>query len=411
MKTSVTFSILFWIYTSRAINNESNIYARITINGKKSNISLNQKINIDRWNSKYQRMKGHGILARQINLFLDDTKTSLIQTYRELKNEHRVVTAQLVKARFLGEDKACHSMRDLFLYHNDLMENKLSEKTLCHYKTSQKYILEYVKKEFKSTDIYLQDLNHAFVLGFESFLRGYKPRHYQGRIGNNAVMKHIQRLKKMTKMAYNIEWIESEPFQRYQLKLERTERDYLTDKELLVIENLKTTIERLQTVRDLFVFSCYTGISYADIMELTPNHIIEGIDGNKWIMSKRNKSGVPFKIPLLIQAEIIINKYKKHPRTQYSGKLLPNLSNQKLNSYLKEIADLCKIKKNLTFHMARHTFATTVTLSNGVPMETVSKLLGHTKLTTTQIYARVIEKKISEDMEALQTKLGRQAII
>lgn len=406
MKTSVTFSILFWVYTSRAVNNESNIYARITINGKKANVSLNQKINIDNWNSKYQRIKGHGITARQVNLFLDDTKTRLIQVYRELKNEHRVVTAQLVKARFLGEDKACHSMRDLFKYHNDLMENKLSEKTLCHYRTSQKYILEYVKKAFKSTDIYLQDLNYAFVLGFESFLRAYKPKHYQGKIGNNAVMKHIQRLKKMTRMAHDIEWIESRPFQKYRLKLEKTDRDYLTDKELLVIENLNTNIERLQTVRDLFIFSCYTGISYADIMELTSAHIVEGIDGNKWIMSKRNKSGVPYKVPLLQNAQMIIKKYKNHHRTHYSGKILPNLSNQRLNSYLKEIADLCKITKNITFHMARHTFATTVTLSNGVPMETVSKLLGHTKLATTQIYARVIEKKISEDMELLKVKLG-----
>lgn len=405
MKTSVTFSILFWVYTSRAVNNESNVYVRITVNGKKTNISLNHKINIDHWNAKYQRMKGHGSKARQFNLFLDDTKTNIIQTYRELKNEHRVITAQLVKARFLGEDKACHSMRDLFKYHNDLMANKLSVKTLCHYKTSQKYILEYVKKEFKTTDIYLQDLSYAFVLGFESFLRGYRPSHYQGRIGNNAVMKHIQRLKKMTKMAHNIEWIGSRPFERYQLKLEKTERDYLSDKELLAIEKLKTKIERLQTVRDLFVFSCYTGISYADIMELTSDHIVEGIDGNKWIMSKRNKSGVPYKIPLLQKAEMIINKYGNHPRTLYSGKLLPNLSNQRLNSYLKEIADICEIKKNLTFHIARHTFATTVTLSNGVPMETVSKLLGHTRLATTQIYARVIEKKISEDIGLLKIKL------
>jgi integrase/recombinase XerD len=167
-------------------------------------------------------------------------------------------------------------------------------------------------------------------------------------------MKHIQRLKKMTRLAHDIEWIENHPFQRYQVKMEKTERDYLTDKELLRIEELEIKIERLQTVRDLFVFSCYTGISYSDIMDLSLDHIVKGIDGNKWIMSNRNKSGVPFKIPLLPKAEMLIKKYRKHPRTQYSEKLLPSLSNQKLNSYLKEIADTCKIKKNLTFHMARH---------------------------------------------------------
>ncbi len=406
MNSSVSFSILFWVYAARAINNETNIYARITINGKKANISLNHKINIDRWNPKHQKMKGHGDIPRKVNLFLDDTKANLIQTYRELQNEQRVVTPQLIKARFLGEDKASHTLCEIFKYHNDIMANKLCAKTLCHYRTSQTYILKYVKKEFNTTDIYLQDLNYAFVLGFESFLRAYKPSHYQEKIGNNAIMKHIQRLKKMTRLAHDIEWIENHPFQRYQVKMEKTERDYLTDKELLRIEELEIKIERLQTVRDLFVFSCYTGISYSDIMDLSSDHIVKGIDGNKWIMSNRNKSGVPFKIPLLPKAEMLIKKYKKHPRTQYSEKLLPSLSNQKLNSYLKEIADTCKIKKNLTFHMARHTFATTVTLSNGVPMETVSKMLGHTKITTTQIYARVIEQKVSEDMELLKKRLS-----
>ncbi|MFV0249118.1 MAG: site-specific integrase [Tenacibaculum sp.] len=163
---------------------------------------------------------------------------------------------------------------------------------------------------------------------------------------------------------------------------------------------------RAVKVKDLFVFSCYTGISYSDIIALTDNHIVIGIDGKPWIMASRVKTGTPFKIPLLPKAATLIEKYRCHPKTAQNADLLPKLSNQKLNSYLKEIADLCGIKKNLTFHMAQHTFATTVTLSNSVPIETVSKLLRHTKLATTQIYARVVERKVSDDMNILRQRLA-----
>lgn len=405
MRTSTTFSILFWIYATRAKNNQTDIYARITVNGKRVNISLKKKVDVNSWDVKRQKVKGNGTNAREINLYLDEVKSTIFQCYRDLKLENRVLSPQLIKARFLGEDKEIYSLINIIDYHNETMANKLSPKTLCHYRTSQKYILEYISKKYKSSDVYLQDLDYAFVLGFESFLRSYQPKHYQGEIGNNAVMKHIQRLRKMITLAYHLEWIERDPFVKFKPTLEKREREFLTDIELKSIENLSPSIERLLVVKDLFIFSCYTGISYGDIMKLTPDHILKGVDGNNWIMANRNKTGVPFKIPLLPAVELLINKYKEHPRTQFLGNLMPSISNQRLNSYLKEIADLCFIKKNLTFHMARHTFATTITLSNGVPIETVSKLLGHTKIATTQIYARVIERKVSEDMEKLKIKL------
>ncbi|WP_339840790.1 site-specific integrase [uncultured Maribacter sp.] len=407
MRSSTTFSVLFWVYSQRADkNNLSNIYVRITVNGKKVNLSINQKADISSWDSKRQRIKGNSNQARTINLLLDDVKSGIVQCYRDLEREDKVLTAQLIKARFLGEDKRVRSLKDIFKYHNDKMGGKLAPKTLRHYETSQKYILEYVSIEYKNDNIFLQDLDYQFVLGLESFLRSYQPRHYQGKIGNNAVMKHIQRLRRMVTLAFHMEWIERDPFVKFKPKLEKREREFLTEIELQKIENLTTSIERLSLVKDLFIFSCYTGISYGDIMELTKKCVVIGIDGNQWLMANRNKTGSPFKIPILPDAELIINKYQKHPRTQFNGKLLPTISNQKMNSYLKEIADLCNIEKNLTFHMARHTFATTVTLSNGVPIETVSKLLGHTKMATTQIYARVIEKKVSEDMMNLRYKLN-----
>ncbi|MCB0743325.1 MAG: site-specific integrase [Ignavibacteriae bacterium] len=407
MRTYSTFSILFWIYSTRANEtNQTNIYVRITVNNKRVNISLKQKVDINSWDTKQQKVKGKGILAREINFYLDEVKSGLVQCYRELKSENRILTPQLIKARYLGEDKRIYSLKDIFDYHNKTMSHKLSSKTMCHYQTSQKYALEYVAKKIKSKDIYLQNLDYSFVLGFENYLRGYKPNHYQKKIGNNAVMKHIQRLRRMITLAYHMEWIDRDPFAKFKPKLEKKEREFLTEKELKSIENRDFSIERLSVVKDLFIFSCYTGISYGDIMELTKNNIVLGMDGNYWIESKRNKTKTTFKVPILPIVESIIRKYKSHPRTQFRSCLIPKISNQRLNSYLKEIADLCRIQKNLTFHMARHTFATTVTLNNGVPIETVSKLLGHTKIATTQIYARVLERKVSEDIEMLKRKLS-----
>ena len=407
MRTTSTFSVLFWIHGHRIDkNNLTQVYARITLNGKRAVMSLNQKVDVDLWDSKRQRLKGNNRTVKTINNYLDEVRSDLVICYRDLKHESRVITPQLVKARYLDEDKKIHSLDDIFEYHNDKLGIKLAKKTLCHYKTSQKYIIEYIKSEYDKEDMYLQDLNYEFVIGFESFLRSYHPKHYQGCIGNNAVMKHIQRLRRMITLAYHLEWIERDPFVKFKPKMEKKEREFLTKNELHRIEIFSTTIDRLTVVKDLFLFSCYTGISYCDIMDLDNNSVVKGIDGNFWLMANRNKTGTPIKVPILPLVQCLIDKYKNNPRTIYNGKLLPTISNQKLNSYLKELADLCSLKKNLTFHMARHTFATTVTLTNGVPIETVSKLLGHTKLATTQIYARVIEKKLSEDMKRLIKKLG-----
>jgi len=406
MRTSSTFSILFWIYGARAINNQTNIYVRITLNGKKVNISLKRKIDIDSWDIKRQRVIGKSKAARSINLYLDEVQSKIYRIHERLKTEEKPFTPQTIKARLLGEHKKHFSFQDIVTYHNEKMQHKLHRNTMRQYQTSQRYMLSYIAKEYKNPDIYLKDLNYSFIIGFEDFLRSYEPKAGQLKIGNNTAMKHIKRLRRMVSLAYRMEWINRDPFINFKPKIVKSEREFLSKDKLERIEKLQSSIERLLVVKDLFVFSCYTGISYSDIIKLTSENLVVGIDGSRWIMAKRTKTGTPFKIPLLEKAENIIDKYKDHPRTQDNEKLLPGLSNQKLNSYLKEIADLCRINKNLTFHMARHTFATTVTLSNGVPIETVSKLLGHTKIATTQIYARVMEEKVGQDMDMLRARLS-----
>ena len=221
-------------------------------------------------------------------------------------------------------------------------------------------------------------------------------------------MKHIERLCKMVNMAITMDWLVKDPFAKYKQHFDKVERFYLTKEELSAIENKKFSIERLQTVKDLFIFSCYTGLAYIDTMNLTAGNIVKGIDGNDWLITSRQKTDTDVRIPLLPQAEELIKKYHNHPKAVNYGTLFPVISNQKMNAYLKEIADLCNINKAITFHIARHTFATTVTLSNGVPIESVSKMLGHTTIRSTQVYAKVVEQKLSEDMQNLKKRMANQ---
>ncbi|MFC2109321.1 site-specific integrase [Bacteroidota bacterium] len=405
MRASSTFNILIWINRSRLKNNEAEIFARITVNQKRANISLKRKVDLSNWDSARACVKGNGERARLTNRYIEQTKNDIFVAYQELKQENKIITSQSVKSRYLGLDNIQYSLLDMFEYHNTKMGPKLNAVTLRHYKTSQNYMLKFILKEYKVKNMFLNELKYSFLIGFEYFLLNHKPQGNLKPIKNNTVMKHIQRLRKMTTMAYKMEWIDKDPFIRFKSRYEKSEREFLTQKELERIEEYIPGSNRLKFVRDLFVFSCYTGIAYMDIMLLTKNNLLLGIDGNKWIITKRHKTGTPVKVPLLRQAKELIEDYSDNQKALSTGTLFPKMSNQKLNDYLKELAALCDITKHLTFHMARHTFATTVTLTNGVPIETVSKMLGHTKLSTTQIYAKVVETKVSEDMNKLRDLL------
>ena len=408
MRTSSTFSILFWIYAKRIKNNEAPLYARITVDKRRLNISLKRRVDTKLWDPQKQRAKGNSKKAREINQYLNEIHAKLFQSYQQLRTEEKRITPSTIKSKFLGEDKAKpYTMRNIIEYHNANMFGKLHGNTSRLYLTSQKYILLFMKTKYNVDDIELADLDYKFILEFENFLRNHRPKHYKKQIGNNAVMKHIQRLRRMVTLAYQLEWIDRDPFHKFKQKLVPTYRSFLTSVELERVEKLNIQSTRLKTVRDLFVFSCYTGISYIDLMLLTNESLKLGIDNNYWIITKRQKTRNAVKIPLLTKAFNLIELYRNDNRTLITNTLFPKISNQKINAYLKEIAELSGIQKNVTFHMARHTFATTVTLTNGVPIETISKMLGHRKLTTTQIYAKVLEKKVCDDMQVLRQKLEK----
>tara|TARA_R110002051_G_scaffold325037_1_gene425355 strand:+ start:267 stop:1535 length:1269 start_codon:yes stop_codon:yes gene_type:complete len=407
MQSQSTFSLLFWVNASRAKNNTVSVYARITVNGKRANISLKRKVVLSEWDSVKGKARGNKQESRLLNRYLDLVKNRIYEAHDQLLKEEVFICAQSIKARFLGEDNEEYSLLTLIDYHNTQMSESLTYGTLKNYFTTQRYIKLFLTQKRKTQDIYLSRLTYRFLVDFERFLRSYVPTDHQKQMENNTVMKHIQRLRKMVTLAYKMEWIDKDPFIKFKPKYIKNEREFLREEDLQKIINRDFEFERLTLVKDLFLFSCYTGLSYIDVMNLNYNHIAIGIDGGRWIVTNRQKTHNKVKIPLLPMAKELIQKYDGHIKTKKTNTLFPNISNQKLNAYLKEIADLCKIKKKLTFHIARHTFATTITLSNGVPIETVSKLLGHTKIATTQIYAKVIETKVSQDMMDLSFKMKK----
>tara|TARA_R110002072_G_scaffold286760_1_gene451875 strand:- start:34 stop:816 length:783 start_codon:yes stop_codon:yes gene_type:complete len=248
-------------------------------------------------------------------------------------------------------------------------------------------------------DIFVQEIDLKFINGFEYYLKVKN-------IGNqNTITKYLTNLKKITRIAYANDWISKDPFFHWKAKWKTVERDFLSELDIQKLIKKDLPVPRLFLVKDIFLFCCFTGLAYVDVQKLSQNDIVIGIDGERWIKTKRTKTDTRSNIPILPTAEVILEKYKGHPNIIDSDKVLPVLSNQKMNAYLKEIADLCGINKNLTFHLARHTFATTVTLTNGVPIESVSKMLGHKSLKTTQHYAKILDRKVSDDMRLLRQKI------
>ncbi|MEO0640467.1 MAG: site-specific integrase, partial [Bacteroidota bacterium] len=268
------------------------------------------------------------------------------------------------------------------------------------FETTLKHLRSFLQHQYQREDYYLVDLRFAFINDFDHFLRTQK------KIGNNTTVKYLSLFRKIIFLAIENEWLEKDPFSRYKGRVKTIDRDFLTKEELERIQQKEFPTARLSQVRDIFVFSCYTGLAYADVAKLTPEHIRRHVDGSFWIDVNRTKTDSKSLIPLLSQAKAIIDLYKNSPERKIKNQLLPVKSNQKMNAYLKEIADVCGIEKKLTFHIARHTFATTITLSNGVPIESVSSMLGHKNIRTTQHYAKIVQSKVGQDMRALEDKLS-----
>lgn len=411
MTVTHTFNVHFWLKRT-AIKKDGTIpiYARIWIDSLYTDVSTKEAVPERHWCAKAARVKKRRENARSLNETLDFILSQIKKAYSQLKNEGRPISARAIKARYQGKDKAVLTCRDLMDYHRDNELKKLAPGTAKNYNATEKYVVRFIKKEFKSDDIHLAQINYSFIVQFEDYLRSCPPLRKSQPLNNNGIMKHLERLQKFTTLALKHGWLKTDPFALYQLKYEEFDCPFLERDELDTIAMLTIPRENMRVVRDVFIFSCYTGLSYIEVKNLNKSDIVNGIDGGQWIMVRRQKTKTPVKLPLLDEAKAILEKYANYPAVENNYSLLRVFSGQKINQYLKKIAKLCNIEKNLTFHVARHTFATTITLLNDVPIETVSKLLGHTKLSTTQKYARVIEKKISKDMAQLKSKLKTNSI-
>lgn len=401
MNTSV--SILFYIKRAKVNNlGVCPIYTRVTVNTKRFEFSTNKSINPDKWSSEGSKVKGTSEEARTINSHLDYLKNQILQAEKKLIKKDISVSSENLKNELFGLTETKRMLVPIFQDHNnkikELVGKEYAPGTLERYTTSLKHTIEFMQWKYNISDIDITKIDHAFITDYEFWLRSVR------NCANNTAVKYLKNFNKIIKLCLANDWLDKNPFANYKSKVKEVERVYLTEDEIQSIIEKDFKTERLSLVRDIFLFSCFTGLAYIDVKNLTKSHISYGIDGEKWIFTHRQKTESASKIPILPVTQMIIDKYENHPQCHNESKLLPILSNQKMNAYLKEIAAICEIEKELTFHIARHTFATTVTLTNGVPIESVSKMLGHKNLRTTQHYAKVLDRKVSEDMKLLKDK-------
>ncbi len=395
-----TFKVLFYVKrNAQRKNGNMPIIARITVDGKIVQFSTKLEINPDYWNTQTGKASGRGSEIQRINSLLEEIKSSVHRIYHEQQRRDSFVTAEKVKNEFLGLSEDNKTLLDLFTRHNDDVKKLIgiskSKATYQKYEVTRKHLADFIKRRYNLSDISLKEINNLFINDFEVYLMS------TAGCNANTTAKFMQFFKRIIIIARNNGWIFTDPFCNYKIRIAKVDRGYLTQNEIERIMDKKFPTKRLEQVKDIFVFSCFCGLAYIDVKNLRENNIRQSFDGSLWIMGKREKTGVSFNIPLLDIPKMILDKYKG---TLPDDHVLPVLSNQKMNSYLKEIGDVCGINKNLTFHLARHSFAT-MTLSKGVSIESVSKMLGHTNIQTTQIYARITNAKISDDMALFAGKV------
>jgi len=401
------FFVSFWLNPSRQQDGKSKLYIRIAIDGRRAEIATSYFIKRSDWDNAHFQVKPKAPHSVLINGFIDHTTNVIKKHFLSYAAFGKTISAKELKDLFLGKEEKVEpkSLMDAFAYHKVKMESmihvgKVAKTTLAKYNYCQGKVERFLQYRFKKKDLLLTELSLKFVTEFEHFLL------VNERMQTNSAHKYIVNLKRIINVAVSVEWMPKNPFDNFRCSYTNPEREILTQTELDTMQHKLILMPRLAEVRDVFLFCCYTGFAYSDIYKFERDAITIGMDGDYWLSTIRQKTGTRESVPLLPLALEIINRYKEHPVCVKFNKLLPVNSNQKYNAYLKEIAEICGIKKTLTSHMARHTFATTVTLSNGVPLETVSKMLGHTKLSTTQIYAKVLDTKVSHDMGALKSILA-----
>ena len=391
-----SFAILFFIRDSRVRKDgTTSIEVVLTVNGERCAFSTGKKVKSCNWDKNKQQVKGKDEEAQSLNNYLKAIKAKLYQKEAELLERGFVITAELLRDAYFDKVESLKekSLFEVFEEHNQeqekLIGNGVSKATHWVSVYTIRLLREFVQQKYKREDLYLRELNLNFIQSFHSFLRIDKG------MAQNSSTKHLKLLKKIINLSVANSYMAFNPFSTYKVEREPVEIDFLDEEELRKIINFDTPLPRLERAKDMFLFGCFTGLSYIDIKTLTPEHFEKDNAGRIWIKKRRVKTGVLSRIPLLPIAKLILDKYKG------GEKLLPIQDPADINKYLKDIAILCGINKRICFHTSRHTFASTVTLANNISLEVVSKMLGHTNTRMTAHYAKLIDKCIGEQMDKL----------
>ena len=400
--TRATCKVLFYVKRTKALKDGTiPIFVRITVNYKRTEFGLQRKIEADQWDAENGKAFPSTKQNRELNNYLETVKLNLFIKKRELEEDGIEITAEKLKDAYLGIEDQSQGLLEIFKEHNEkckkLMNIDFAPGTVERYETCFKHVKDFMKKKYRKNDIPLNEVTPMFISDFELYLKTTR------KCAHNTTTKYIKNFKKIIRIALANGWMKEDPFRNIKFHLDEVDMAYLNDEELKLLMNKHFALERLQLVKDTYVFCCFTGLAFIDVTNLKYTNI-EDKNGTLWIKVKRQKTKNWCTIPVLEPALKLIDKYRENPRCIANGCVLPVLTNQKMNAYLKEIADLCGINKNLSTHTARHTFATTVTLANHVSMEVVSKMLGHSSINMTKKYARVVDDLVSRDMQKLVGK-------
>ncbi|MHC8417120.1 site-specific integrase [Bacteroides hominis] len=392
-----TLSILFIIKKSKLLKNgEAPICMRITVNKRVAEVMIKRSIPVDLWNQKKECSKGKDRVATELNHYINTVRAKVLQIHRELEIDNKPITADIIKDCFYGRDKVQRSLLEVYAEHNEkcraLIGKEYTKSTVTKFDTSINRLKEYIRSCYHRDDIMLAELDGQFIRDFDFWLKTEK--HCQ----NNSALKHLKNLKKVVRIALANDWIKKDPFYGIHFKQEEVNVEFLSREELDILMNKEFAIQRLEQVRDIFIFCCFTALAFVDVQQLSREHLTKDNNGALWIRKARQKTNQMCNIPVLSIPQRILRKYEDNAECIKKGVLLPVISNQRMNAYLKEIADLCGITKRLTTHVARHTAATVVFLANDVSMENVSKILGHSNIKMTQHYAKVLDSSIMRDM-------------
>lgn len=407
MKRKCKISILFWQRKGRGTAEMSPVFCRITIAGQRYEITTNVTISHKNWSSKLQRSIGKTQEDREANRNLESVYDNVTETIERIQKKGYELNIPNFKLMYTNGQGEVKTLRSLFEYHKTMEGKKLSASTNRAYEITLSHLLNFIRITHKAHDYDITLVDKIFVNEFAAYLQGYRREDDKKRCEVNGALKHLKRLKKLMGMAFANDWIPKNPVSLSSFHPNKFERGFLTADEIHALQETQLS-PSLSVVRDIFIFACFTGISYVDLYNLTGENISIGIDGSMWLYYHRQKTLQRVAVPLLEPALELIRKYEPYHENKKNSRIFPVPANQVVNRYLKIIASIAKINKHVTFHQARHTFATSVTLSQGIPIETVSRMLGHASIATTQIYAKIVDKKVMDDMSELRTKYALQ---